>query len=367
MIETEDIKYMNRAIEQAELGQGWVNPNPLVGAIIVKNGQIIAEGWHERWGDLHAERNAFKNCNADPKGATMYVTLEPCCHHGKTPPCTEALIEKGIARVVVGMTDPNPLVAGKGVELLRNAGIEVITGIEEEKIRKQNRIFIKYITTGMPWVVMKTAMTLDGKIATHTGDSCWVTGEEARMQVQEMRARYIGIMVGAGTAEIDNPMLTCRLERKARQPIRIVVDSKARIALDSQLVETAKQYRTLVAHTQMADNTKLKQLISKGVELISCSETEGRVNVDDLLKKLGKRGIDAILLEGGGELNETFIRKGFIDEVYAFIAPKIIGGRESKTPVEGQGFSAMKDAVSLRDITVDKVGEDILIHGFIKD
>ena len=367
MMDIEDIKYMNRAIELAELGQGWVNPNPLVGAVIVKNGQIIAEGWHECYGGLHAERNALKNGKDDPKGATMYVTLEPCCHHGKTPPCTEALIEKGIARVVVGMTDPNPLVAGKGVELLRNAGIEVLTGIEEEVIRKQNRIFIKYITTGMPWVVMKTAMTLDGKIATHTGDSCWVTGEKARMQVQEMRARYIGIMVGAGTAEIDNPMLTCRLERKVRQPIRIVVDSKARLILDSHLVETAKQYRTIVAHTQMADNTKLKQLISKGVELISCSETEGRINVDDLLKKLGKRGIDAILLEGGGELNETFIRKGFIDEVYAFIAPKIIGGCEAKTPVEGQGFSAMKDAVSLGDITMDKVGEDILIHGFIKD
>lgn len=359
----QDIQFMARAIELAGRGKGWVNPNPLVGAVIVKEGRIIAEGWHERCGGLHAERTAFLHAREDTAGATLYVTLEPCCHYGKTPPCTEAIIEHRITRVVVGMTDPNPLVAGKGIGILRSAGIEVVIGVEEEKVQKQNEIFLKYITTHMPWVVMKTAMTLDGKIAAYTGDSRWVTGEKARQKVQEMRATYMGIMVGSGTVKTDDPMLNCRLEGNIRQPVRIVVDSGAGISLDSRLVETAKEYHTVVAHTCRAEEEKLIALKEKGVEMLLCREQEGRVDVGDLLKQLGQLGIDSVLLEGGGQLNETLLRQGLVDEVYTFIAPKFIGGKEAKTPVEGKGLPRMSEAILLKGVGVEMLGEDILVKG----
>lgn len=354
---------MNRAIRLADNGIGFVNPNPLVGAVIVRDDQVIGEGWHERCGGLHAERNAFLNCSENPEGATLYVTLEPCCHYGKTPPCTDAIIENRIKRVVVGLTDPNPLVAGKGIEKLRAAGIEVVTGIEEELIREQNRVFLKYITTGNPWVVMKTAMTLDGKIATHTGDSHWVTGETARQRVQEMRRVNRAIMVGAGTVRVDNPLLNCRLGGDVRQPVRIIVDSGAAIPRDSRIVETAGIFPTIVAHTRKAGAAQLETLAANGVELLLCEDMEGRVSIADLLQKLGKKGIDSILLEGGGELNDSFIRGGYVDEVYAFIAPKIIGGRAAKTPVEGCGFARMQQALHLIDSRMEQVGEDFLIFG----
>lgn len=351
------------AMKLAEKGKGFVNPNPLVGAVIVKEDRIIGEGWHEIYGGLHAERNAFKHCKEDPAGATLYVTLEPCCHYGKTPPCTEAIIEHKIGRVVIGMKDPNPLVAGKGIEKLEEAGIRVGMGKIEADLREQNRIFLKYITTGLPWVVMKTAMTLDGKIAAASGDSKWVTGETARLRVQEMRREYMGIMVGIGTVKADDPLLTCRLEGKVRQPVRIIVDSGANISLSSRIVETASEYRTIIAHTERSLPEKLKQLQAKGVETLLCEGKDGHVSLVDLLRRLGGMKIDAVLLEGGGELNEGFIREGLVDEVYAFIAPKIIGGKEAKTPVEGKGIMQMAEAVHLTDVNVEKLGEDFLISG----
>ena len=366
MVTEQDVYFMRHAMALAARGTGWVNPNPLVGAVIVRDGRIIAEGWHERYGGLHAERNAFKNCREDAAGATMYVTLEPCCHYGKTPPCTEAVIEHGIARVVVGLTDPNPLVAGKGIGLLREAGIEVEVGVCDEELRFQNRVFLKYIQKRMPWVVMKSAMTLDGKIAAYTGDSQWVTGEPARMKVQEMRCVYMGIMVGSGTVAADNPMLNCRLEGDVRQPVRIVVDSGARIAVDSRLVATAGSYRTIVAHIASADSEKLKKLSACGVETLLCDGQDGHVDCMDMLLRLGKMGIDSILLEGGGQLNETFLRNGLIDEVYAFVAPKLVGGKEAKTPVEGKGFERVSEAVELKRVEVETIGKDILIHGLIE-
>ncbi len=365
MVTEQDIQFMRHAMALADRGTGWVNPNPLVGAVIVRDGRIIAEGWHERYGGLHAERNAFKNCLEDTASATMYVTLEPCCHYGKTPPCTEAVIEHGIARVVVGLPDPNPLVAGKGIGILREAGIEVDVGVCSEELRFQNRVFLKYIRKRMPWVVMKTAMTLDGKIAAHTGDSKWVTDVSARMRVQEMRRIYMGIMVGSGTVVADDPMLNCRLEGEVRQPVRIVVDSVARIAMDTRLVTTAGSYRTVVAHTADAAPGKLQRLADCGVETLLCGSQDGHVDCADMLLQLGKMGIDSILLEGGGQLNETFLRNGLIDEVYAFIAPKLVGGKEAKTPVEGQGFDRMSDAVELKNVTVEMIGKDVLVHGLI--
>lgn len=368
MVRQEDIEYMRRAIELAERGVGFTNPNPMVGAVIVKGGKVIGEGWHERCGEWHAERNAFKNCTFPAEGATMYVTLEPCCHYGKTPPCTEAIIEHGIARVVVGMEDPNPLVAGKGIALLREAGIEVVCGVEEEALREQNRVFLKYISTKLPWVAMKTAMTLDGKIATRTGDSKWITGAEARAYVHELRHRFMAILVGIGTVVADDPLLNCRIEgRGVRQPIRVVVDSNARLSLDSQLVKTAGEYRTIVAHTRFAPEERVKALRETGVEMLLCKEKEGLVDVRNLLELLGLSGIDSILLEGGGSLNYTFLSEGLADELYAFIAPKIVGGMNAKTPVEGAGMEKMADAINLELENVLNIGHDVLLKLKVKN
>lgn len=368
MVRQEDIEYMRRAMELAERGVGFTNPNPMVGAVIVKGGKVIGEGWHERCGEWHAERNAFRNCTVPAEGATMYVTLEPCCHYGKTPPCTEAIIEHGIARVVVGMEDPNPLVAGKGIALLREAGIEVVCGVEEEVLREQNRVFLKYISTKLPWVAMKTAMTLDGKIATRTGDSKWITGAEARAYVHELRHRFMAILVGIGTVVADDPLLNCRIEgRGVRQPIRVVVDSNARLSLDSQLVKTAGEYRTIVAHTRFAPEERVKALRETGVEMLLCKEKEGLVDVRNLLELLGLSGIDSILLEGGGSLNYTFLSEGLADELYAFIAPKIVGGMNAKTPVEGAGMEKMADAINLELENVLNIGHDVLLKLKVKN
>ncbi|MDR0982915.1 MAG: bifunctional diaminohydroxyphosphoribosylaminopyrimidine deaminase/5-amino-6-(5-phosphoribosylamino)uracil reductase RibD [Culturomica sp.] len=362
----EDVKYMRRAMELAENGKGWVNPNPLVGAVIVKDGRIIGEGWHERYGGLHAERNALKNATEPVEGSVMYVTLEPCCHHGHTPPCTEAIIEAGISKVVIGLTDPNPKVSGKGILILKEAGIEVVLGVCEDELIRQNRVFLKYITTRLPWITMKSAMTLDGKIAAFTGDSKWVSGEESRMMVQRMRAENMGIMVGANTVKCDNPMLTCRLDGDVRQPIRIIVDSKAGMPLDTKVLQTANEYRTVIACTNRYSFERFRDIRKSGAEILVCSKSRNaHVNLKDMLQRLGKMGIDSILLEGGGSLNYSFLSSGLIDEVFMFIAPKFIGGSEALTPIEGLGIEEMSKAVPLKDVQVTTVGDDILINGRI--
>lgn len=364
MSENYDILYMRRAIELAGRGSGFVNPNPLVGAVIVKENRIIGEGWHERYGAPHAERNALKSCAEPPEGATLYVSLEPCCHYGKTPPCTEAIIEHKIAKVVVALADPNPKVAGKGIELLREAGIDVVVGVEEGAVREQNRIFLKYITTRQPWVTLKTAMTLDGKIATTTGNSRWVTGPEARALVHEWRHLYTGIMAGIGTVLADDPMLNVRIVgQEIRQPVRIIVDSHASTPLDSRLAQTAGAYRTIIAHTKHAPAEKIESLQSMGVETLCCEECMGKTDLHDLIGQLGAASIDAILLEGGGTLNYSFLKAGLVDEVFAFIAPKFIGGKDAKTPVEGDGIKNMSEAIGLHSTTISIVGDDILIKG----
>ena len=358
---------MRRALELAERGEGFVHPNPLVGAVLVKDDRVIGEGWHACYGEPHAERNALEACAESARGATLYVTLEPCCHHGKTPPCTEAIVGHGVARVVVAMPDPNPLVAGKGLEQLRAAGIAVEVGVEESAAREQNRVFLHYMTSGLPWVVMKTAMTLDGKIATRTGDSKWVTGTEARVRVHEMRSRLMGIVVGIGTVVADDPLLTVRLDdREVRQPIRIVVDSNARLPIDSQIVRMARAPRSIMAYTHFAPADRLEALQGAGVELLLCEEIAGLVDIRDLCRKLGELGINSLLLEGGGTLNHAFLSAGMVNEVCAFVAPKIIGGMQAKTPVEGEGIARMRDAVELHAVRVEIVGEDVLIQGVLK-
>ena len=370
----QDIEYMQRAIALAKKGAGFVNPNPMVGCVVVKDNEIIAEGYHEYYGGFHAERNALTHTISDCKDTILYVTLEPCCHHGKTPPCTDIIIEKGIKKVVVGLLDPNPLVSGKGVSILQNAGIEVVTGVEEDKIKELNKVFLKYIKTKRPYVILKTAMTLDGKIASYTGDSKWITNEKSRKLVHKLRSEMMGIVAGIGTVKADNPMLNCRLEgqqttdnrqQSVRQPIRIIVDTKASISLDSNIVKTANEYRTILAvGQQTTDNSqqsKINELESFNVEILQCEEKDGRVDINDLMIKLGEKGIDSLLLEGGSCLNAAFLEAGCVDEVYAFIAPKIIGGEHSKSPIGGKGIELMKDAITFDKVEIEQIENDILI------
>ena len=359
-----DEKYMKRAVELAKRGSGHVNPNPLVGAVIVRDGEILGEGWHEEYGKLHAERNAIahaKKAGHSLEGSTIYVTLEPCCHYGKTPPCTEAIIEEGITRVVVGSDDPNPLVSGKGFQILREHGIRVVTHVLKEECDAVNQVFFHYIRTGHPFVAMKYAMTMDGKIACHTGDSRRVTGEEARHHVQSLRNHYKGIMAGIGTVLADDPMLNCRMEG-GRNPVRIICDDHLRIPFTSKLVQTAKEQPVITACLPGADKEKVKLLEEKGVTVWEIPQKEGRIDLRFLMEKLGENKIDGILLEGGGTLNESALQAGIISKVYCYLAPKIFGGAEAKTPVEGRGVGLAADAWRLKKTGMRQFGEDILLE-----
>lgn len=364
----ENEKYMRRAIELAKGGIGRVNPNPLVGAVIVKDGKIISEGYHMAYGDLHAERNAFKNLESpeDARGAVMYVTLEPCCHHGKQPPCTDAIIEHGISKVYVGSNDPNALVAGKGIEILREAGIEVVTEFLKEECDALNPVFFHYITTKTPYVLMKYAMTLDGKIATRTGHSKWVSGEESRARVQRTRNALKGIMVGIGTVLNDDPRLTCRLEG-GRNPIRIICDSKLRIPLSSNVVMTAKDVPTVLATMEpRAEYNRFwheqkEELEKEGVEVLTVKELAGRLDLQDLMLKLGEKQIDGILLEGGSTLNYAALQAGIVNRVEAYVAPKFFGGAGFYTPVGGEGVELATEAIGAQLISTEQIGEDVLL------
>lgn len=364
-----DEQYMNRAIELAQTAVGWTNPNPMVGAVIVKDGQIIAEGCHERYGQLHAERNALAHLTEDAGGATMYVTLEPCCHYGKQPPCTQAVIEAGIKRVVVGSDDPNPLVAGKGLQQLKDAGIEVVTGVCKEACDAINYVFFHYIKTKTPYVVMKFAQTLDGKIATKTGASQWITGDAARERVHQDRHRYAAIMVGIKTVLADDPMLNCRIEN-GHDPIRIVCDSHLRIPPEAKLVQTAKEIPLIVATLESTKNdsfSKVQALEAAGVEVLGVGEIDGRIDLRELMRKLGEKKIDSVLLEGGGTLNWSAMQQGIVNRVQAYIAPKLFGGADARSPVEGEGVSLPDEAMQLEHTTIQKIGDDYLLEGEVKD
>ena len=357
-------KYMERAIELAKKAVGYTSPNPLVGAVIVKDGEIIGEGYHERCGQLHAERNAIKALTKEAKGATIYVTLEPCCHYGKTPPCTEAIIENQIGTVVIGSRDPNPLVAGKGAEQLRKAGIRVIEDFMREECDQINPIFFHYITNKTPYVAMKYAMTMDGKIATRTGASKWITGESAREHVQTLRHKYKGIMVGIGTLLADDPMLNCRMEGGV-DPIRIVCDTKFRIPVERKVVETANEIPAIVATTKAARESNEKKancLEQSGVQLVYVNEKNGHIDLSELMHKLGEMGIDSILLEGGGTLNDSMIQDNLVQCAYVYVAPKIFGGKDAKSPVEGIGVEVPSESVDFDVVDCQKIGQDILLR-----
>lgn len=354
-----DTDYMQRAIELARNGIGFVNPNPLVGAVIVKNHKIIGEGWHEQYGQPHAERNALKNCSESPEGAELYVTLEPCCHQGKQPPCTEAVIQAGIKKVYIGSDDPNPLVAGKGITQLRDAGIEVVTGLCKAECDKLNRIFFHYIRNKTPYCLMKIAMTADGKTATRAGFSRWITNEASRYHVHELRKQFSGIMCGIGTVLSDNPSLTCRIENPSH-PVRIICDTHLRIPLDCNIVRTAKEIPVIVA-TESNDASKIRKLEDAGVQILKIRSEEGHVDLKSLMKKLGSQGIDSVLLEGGSQLHESALRAGIVQHVQIYIAPKIFGGVSAKTAVGGIGVNDVDEAYQLSSPEIRQYGNDILL------
>jgi len=359
-IQLNDKEYMRLALDEAQKGAGWTNPNPLVGAVIVKDGRVIGKGYHRIYGELHAERNAISDCKECMEGATMYVTLEPCCHYGKTPPCTQAIIEQGITRVVIASDDPNPLVAGKGIELLRQHGIRVDTGVLKEECDAMNQIFFHYIRKKRPYVLMKYAMTADGKIATCTGASKWITGEQARMEVQRTRHRYAGIMVGVNTVLADDPMLNCRLPN-ANSPIRIICDTSLRTPLASNVVKTAKKIPTIIA-TACEEEEKQKAYQEYGCEILLVPKKEGHIDMQELMKLLGEKKIDSVFLEGGAELNYSALKAGIVNKVQVYIAPKIFGGSNAKSPVAGVGIELPEQAFYLKNRKMTEFGEDILME-----
>ena len=359
-----DEDYMRLALQLAKKGCGWTSPNPMVGAVVVKEGRTIGQGWHQRYGQAHAERNALASCTEDPQGATLYVTLEPCCHYGKQPPCVDAILDAGIHRVVVGSADPNPLVAGKGIAFLRAHGIDVTENVLQGECDALNKVFFHYITTKRPFVSIKYAMTMDGKIATYTGASKWITGEIARNHVQRQRHRFRGIMVGVGTILADDPLLTCRIEG-GRDPVRIICDTHLRTPLQSQVVTTAKQVPTILA-TCCGDPEKQAAYQQAGCRVLCLEERCGHVNLPQLMEQLGQEQIDSILLEGGGTLNWSALESGIVQQVQAYIAPKLFGGRDAKTPIEGAGVSFPDAAFQLKNSRLERLGEDLLIESEVE-
>ncbi len=371
-------KYMRRAIELAWGGMGYASPNPMVGAVIVKGGRIIGEGFHRRCGELHAERDAFAHLTEDAAGAEMYVTLEPCCHYGKQPPCTLAVVEHDIRKVYIGSRDPNPLVSGKGAAFLRENGIEVIEDFLQEECDRLNPEFFHFISTGKPYVVMKYAMTADGKIATKTGDSKWITGEAARKNVHLERSRYAAILAGIGTVLADDPMINARIDTEEKpggflegydvtlpdpvhQPVRVIADAHLRIPMESNVVKSAREYRTIIVCAEAAENKK-RQLTEAGVEVLVLPGEDGEVSLTKLMEYLGENRIASVYIEGGGTIHEAAVRAGIVNKVSAYIGPKVFGGKDAKTPVEGSGFARVANSMQLRLTGLHRLGEDVWLE-----
>jgi len=372
---TEHEKWMAHAIKLSKKGEGLVEPNPMVGCVLVKDGQMIGQGWHQKFGGPHAEVEAIRSANDDDKvkGSTAYVSLEPCFHHGKTPPCSDLLTQNQVKEVYIACQDPNPKVSGKGIEKLRSAGILVHTGLLENQARQVLAPFLKGMVRKLPWMIAKWAMSLDGKIACHTGHSRWITGSESRSKVHQIRSRVDGVMVGSGTALADDPMLNFRSKNPEENPrrvaSRIIVDRRLRIHDNSQLVQTAKEIPVIIATSSAACPKKKVQLRNLGCQLWEPADGSGDLTGDDLqpfLYWLYEQGMTNILVEGGGHLLGTLFDREFIDEVIAFIAPKIIGGMNSPTPVAGKGFLSMEHALNLQNVRTENLGQDILIQGQVK-
>ena len=365
MLESDE-KFMKLALSLAEKGRGYVNPNPLVGAVIVKDGKVIGEGYHTAFGKPHAEIEAINSATEDIKGATMYVTLEPCCHQGKTPPCTEAIIKNQLARVVVATTDPNPLVSGSGIEKLKQSNIEITVGVLEEMAKIQNEVFIHYMTTNLPFTILKYAMSLDGKIACHTGDSKWITSEKSRTDVHRLRSSVSAVVTGIGTILSDDASLNVRLvDSKEREPHRIVVDSAARISLDAKILNLDSKSDTYIAVTEAASDEKLRKLEDYGAKIIMTKSKDGKVDLEELWKELGFLGMDSILIEAGEQLNAALLEAKLVNKIRAYIAPKIIGGTNAKSPIGGYGATNMSEVINLKSMNFTHVENDFVVEGYL--
>ncbi len=360
-----DSHYMQMALELAARARGRTSPNPLVGAVIVKEGQVIGKGFHAKAGGAHAEVVALMEAGEQAWDATLYVTLEPCCHYGRTGPCTEAVIKAGIKRVVAAMTDPNPLVAGKGLEVLKKAGVEVKAGVLEQEAMHLNEAFIKYITTKRPFVILKSATSLDGKIATAGGESQWITGKAAREQGHWLRDRVDAILVGVNTILADDPSLTTRLpEGRGKDPVRIVVDSLARTPTAAKVLLQESAAHTMIATTEAAPVERRASLMAAGAEVLVVPGPGPRVDLVKLMELLGEKQITQILIEGGGKLNGSALAAGIVDKVVWFIAPKIIGGDSAPGAIRGDGVQALKDATQLYDVSVQCLEGDFAFTGY---
>jgi diaminohydroxyphosphoribosylaminopyrimidine deaminase/5-amino-6-(5-phosphoribosylamino)uracil reductase len=358
-------KYMQQALEIAAYAKGRTSPNPLVGAVVVKDGRVVGQGWHRKAGTEHAEIHALRQAGELAKGATVYVTLEPCSHYGRTGPCSKALIEAGVNRVIVAMKDPNPLVAGRGIKMLEDAGIEVTVGILQKEAEKLNEMFLKWITTKQPFVAMKTAMTLDGKIATSSGKSKWISNESSRERVHQLRDIYDAILVGIGTVLTDDPSLTTRLEGDlGKSPLRVIVDSKARTPLTAKVV-CDKQATTLIAVTSIAPSARVQALREAGAQVLVINDGE-IVDLKKLCNRLGEQGVSSLFVEGGSAINYSMLKDGLVDKVYSFIAPKIIGGKGAPSPVGGPGVDDLPEAFLLKAVETEVLAGDILISGYVK-
>lgn len=357
--------HMRRALELAVLGQGHVEPNPMVGCVIAAGAEIIGEGWHRQFGGPHAEIEALRIAGKRARGATLLVTLEPCCHHGKTPPCTEAIIAAGVRRVVAAQHDPFPAVAGAGVAALRAAGIEVEVGLLEEEAQELNAPYLKLLSTGRPWILAKWAMTLDGRTATRTGSSRWISSEESRRRVHALRGRVDAIMVGLQTARMDDPLLTAR-PPGPRTAVRVVVDTRASLPSTSQLVRTARDVPVLVAVGPDAPGADRRRLEHAGCEVFVCPSDSRAGRIDQLLAELGRRRMTNVLVEGGGQLLGTLFDTGHIDEVHVFVAPKIVGGENAPSPIDGDGVVEIGQAVELDSARWQPIGPDIYLTGRVR-
>lgn len=357
-----DQRHMQQALRLAALGQGHVEPNPMVGCVVTVDDQVVGEGWHQAYGGPHAEVMALEQAGDRAHGGTLYVTLEPCCHHGKTPPCTEAVIAARIQRVVIAQSDPFALVAGQGIERLREAGIEVVVGTGGEAAQRLNAPYLKRIEKQRPWMIAKWAMTLDGKIASNCGDSQWISSEASRRIVHQIRGRVDAVMVGSGTARRDDPLLTSR-PGGPRTAIRIVVDSQATLPADSQLAVTASYAPVIVAVSETADAERCEALREQGCQIVRCPGTDHLQRLEWFVKYLGQQSITNVLVEGGGGLLGNLLQLGEIDECHVFIAPKLIGGAEAVSPMAGTGIDRIADALRLIDLQVERLGDDTYIRG----
>jgi diaminohydroxyphosphoribosylaminopyrimidine deaminase/5-amino-6-(5-phosphoribosylamino)uracil reductase len=359
-----DEKWMKRALRLAEAGRGRTSPNPVVGAVLVNSGKVVGEGYHSKIGEAHAEMIAVRQAGEKARGAFLYINLEPCTHHGRTPPCVPQVIKAGVKRVVIGMQDPNPVVNGKGIEALRRSGLDVKVGVLEKECQRLNEAFCKYILKKVPFVVLKVAATLDGKIATRTGDSKWISGEASRRFVHKLRDKVDGVLVGVGTVLRDDPLLTARM-KEGREPYRIVLDSRLKIPEEAKIFEYSPS-KVILATTESAPQEKIERLEKRGVRVLIIDSKEGRVDLRSCLRKLGEIEIMSLLVEGGSQVNGSFLDEALIDKFVLFLSPKLMGDPQALGIFGGRGVSNLKEAVGLKEIKTKRIGEDILIEGYLE-